>query len=96
MAAAKLKLRDGYNVKVYSLVMTTREKIQERIAEMDEAVLPELLEHIDRFEKRRRTLPEEFFSTLDAVHERNKDLSEEEAVALADEAVKWARQTRKP
>lgn len=72
--------------------MTTREKIQERIARMDEAVLPELLEHIDRFEKRRRKLPE-FFSTLDAVHERNQDLSEEEAMALVDEAVKWARQT---
>ena len=62
---------------------------------MDEAVLPELLEHINRFEKRRK-LPEEFFSTLDAVHERNQDLSEEEAMELADEAVKWARQTRKP
>ena len=29
--------------------MTTREKIQERIAKMDEAVLPELLEQIVHF-----------------------------------------------
>lgn len=76
--------------------MTVREEIQERIARMDDAVLPDLLEQLDRFEKRRRGLSQDFFNTLNKVHERNKDLSGEEALEIADEAVKWARQTREP
>ena len=76
--------------------MDIREQIQERIANMDEAVLPDLLEQLNRFEKRRRGLSQDFFDTLAKVHERNEDLSGDEAMALADEAVKWARQNRTP
>ena len=35
-----------------------------------------------------------FWDTVDAVQERNRDLSPEEAEALADEALDWARATR--
>ena len=35
-----------------------------------------------------------FWDTVDAVQERNQDLSPEEAEALADEALDWARATR--
>ena len=35
-----------------------------------------------------------FWETVEAVQERNKDLSPEEAQALADEAVAWARANR--
>lgn len=76
--------------------MTIREKIRERIAGIDEAALPDLLEQIDRFEKRRRSLSPDFLSTLGEVQRRNDDLSEEEALDLATEAVRWARQPRKP
>ena len=76
--------------------MTLREEIQERIAKIDDAALPDLLEQPDRFEKRRRGFSQEFFDTLNRVHERNKDLSGEEAMELADEAVRWARQNREP
>ena len=74
--------------------MTLREEIQERIAKIDDAALPDLLDQLDRFEKRRRGFSQEFFDTLDRVHERNKDLSGEEAMEMADEAVRWARQNR--
>ena len=74
--------------------MTTREAIRERIDQMDDAALPDLLEQIDRFERRRRDLSPEFFRALDAVHERNRDLSDEDALKLATDAVTWARQTR--
>ena len=74
--------------------MTLREEIQERIAKIDDAALPDLLEQLDRFEKRRRNFSREFFDTLNKVHERNKDLSGEEAMEIADEAVRWARQNR--
>ncbi len=74
--------------------MTTREEIRERIAQMDDAALPDLLEQIDRFERRRRDLSPEFFRVLGAVHERNRDLSDEDALKLATDAVTWARQTR--
>lgn len=42
-------------------------------------------------EKFRRGL---FWDTLDLVNEQNRDLTEEEADALANEAVDWARATR--
>ena len=35
-----------------------------------------------------------FWDTVDAVQERNQDFSPEEAEALADEALDWARATR--
>ena len=35
-----------------------------------------------------------FWDTVDTVQERNRDLSPEEAEALADEALDWARATR--
>lgn len=76
--------------------MTTREEIRERIDQIDDAALPDLLEQIDRFERRRRDLSLEFFEALDAVHERNRDLSDEDALKLATDAVKWATQTRDP
>jgi hypothetical protein len=74
--------------------MTTREEIRERIAKMDDAALPDLLEQIDRFERRRRDLSPEFFRALSTVHERNRDLSDEDALKLATDAVTWTRQTR--
>lgn len=75
----------------YLWIMTTREKIAERIANLDDAALPDLLEEITRFERRRRDVGPEFFSTLEEVYSRNDDLSEDEAMALATEAVRWAR-----
>ena len=35
-----------------------------------------------------------FWDTVDTVQEQNRDLSPEEAEALADEALDWARATR--
>lgn len=71
--------------------MTTRKKRAERIANLDDAALDGLLEETTRFE-RRQGLGPEFFSTLAAVYRRNDDLSEDEAMAMATEAVRWARQ----
>ncbi len=39
---------------------------------------------------------EEFVRLLDEQAERNRDLSEEEAMALANEAVAWARKQLRP
>lgn len=72
--------------------MTTHEKIAERIANLDDEALDDLLEEITRFERRRQGVEPEFFSTLEAVHSCNDDLSEDEAMALATEAVRWTRQ----
>ncbi len=74
--------------------MTTREEIRERIAKIDDTALPDLLEQIERFERRRRRLAPEFLETLNNVQQRNRDLSEDEAMELAMEAMRWARQTR--
>lgn len=72
--------------------MTAREKIAERIANLDGAALDDLLEEITRFERWRQGAGPEFFSMLEEMHSRNDDLSEDEARALATEAVLWARQ----
>jgi len=76
--------------------VATREEIYERIAGMDDAALPDLLEQLNRFERRRQGLSSKFFDTLGNVQQRNRDLSEDEAMGLATEAVRWARRTREP
>ncbi len=73
--------------------MTIREEIQERIAKLDDAALPALLEQLERFEKRGR-FSHEFFDALASAHARNKDLSGDDALRLATEAVNADRQSR--
>jgi len=72
--------------------MTAREKVLERIANMDDAALAELLNQIERVERSRNRFSKEFFDALSTVHERNKDLSGEEALQIATEAVNSNRQ----
>ena len=73
--------------------MTLREEIQERIAKLDDAVLPDLLEQLERLEKQPR-FSQDFFDALTSAHERNKDLSGEDALKIATEAVNADRQRR--
>ncbi|MEM7738460.1 MAG: hypothetical protein AAF267_22005 [Deinococcota bacterium] len=74
--------------------MTLREQIQARIAELDEAVLPDVMRELDLLEERlSREFPQDFLDMLAQVRERNSDLSPEEAEELANEAVAWARKT---
>ena len=76
--------------------MTLREQIRERIDKLDEAALSDVMRELDFIEERRsRDFPEGFLETVRRVRERNKDLDPEEADNLADEAVTWARQTRR-
>ena len=72
--------------------MTVREQVQERIAKMDEGALERVLAEIDRIEQNRRRFSPEFFAALDTIHERNSDLSGEEALEIATEAVNESRQ----
>lgn len=79
----------------YSRIMSVREQVQERIDKMDEAALESVLEQIERIEKSRSRFSPEFFDALNASHERNKDLSGEEALEIASEAVNESRQKRR-
>lgn len=73
--------------------MTLRDQIHEQVDELDEAVLPILLKELERVKARVR-FSQEFWDTLHASHERNKDLTGEEALKIATEAVKADRQSR--
>ena len=75
--------------------MTLREKAHERIDQMDDAALFKLIEQLDAIEQEDTVFSKEFKNTLKTVHERNKDLSGEEALKLATEAVKAHRQERR-
>lgn len=76
--------------------MTVKEKIFQRIEQMDETDLPALLREIEDFERRMKSdFPSEFLDTVTRIHERNEDLSPDDAARLADDAVEWARRTRK-
>ena len=83
MAETVRRFVDRPQENAYPWSMTTREQIRERIDKIDDAALPDLLEQIERFERRRRELSPEFFAALEAVHERNRDLSDEDALKLA-------------
>ncbi|MGL4608097.1 MAG: hypothetical protein ACRCYY_00200 [Trueperaceae bacterium] len=73
--------------------MTLREEIQQRIANMDDAVLPEVLRELDFLEQRRnRDFPEDFLSMMHTPN--NKRLTSEEALKIATEAVHADRQNR--
>lgn len=76
--------------------MTTRKEIYERIADLGDTSLSALLAQIERFKRRRQGVSPEFWATLDEVHDRNRDLGEDDALALAAEAVGWARRSRNP
>ena len=76
--------------------MTLREQIRKRIDKLDDEALPDVMRELDFIEERQsRDFPEVFLSMVRRVRERSRDLSPEEADELADEAVKWARQTRR-
>ena len=75
--------------------MDLREEIHERIDQLDDAVLPDVIRELNAMQERReRDFPPEFLDMVRQVRERNKDLSEDEAADLANDAVKWARQSR--
>jgi hypothetical protein len=69
--------------------MTLREQIQARIANLDDAVLPEVMRELDLLEERLNLeFPQDFLDMVANVRERNSDLSPEEALDIATEAVK--------
>ncbi len=75
--------------------MDLRAEIHERIDQLDDAVLPEVVRELDALQERReRDFPPEFLDMVKRVRERNLDLNEDEAANLANDAVKWARQSR--
>jgi hypothetical protein len=73
--------------------MNLREEIQKRISNMDDAVLPELLKELDAFEKRGRRRERFSKDFLDRTETpKNNDLTGEEALKIATEAVNADRQ----
>lgn len=70
--------------------MTLREEVHERIDQLDDASLPKLMEQLEILEQ--DTGSKEFSDALNNAHERNKDLSGEDALKIATEAVKAHRQ----
>ena len=75
--------------------MDLREEVHNRIDQLDDAALPDVIRELDALKERRaRNFPPEFLDMVEKVRERNSDLSTEEADKLAQDAVKWARQTR--
>lgn len=74
--------------------MTLREKIQDRIAELDDAALPEVMLELDLLEERRsRKFPQDFLDMLQS--EKDNGLTGEEAMSIATQAVKADRQSRR-
>ncbi len=72
--------------------MTLREEIQARIAKLPDAVLPDVLLDIEAIEERQnRTFSQEFIDFVNREPQPD-DLSDEEAMELATEAVKAYRQ----
>lgn len=75
--------------------MTIREQIQERIAKLDEAVLPAVLRELDFLEERhKREFSQEFLEMMNTP--TNNTMTGEEALKLATEAVKEVRQEQHP
>jgi hypothetical protein len=73
--------------------MTLREEIQQRIANMDDAVLPDVLRELDFLEQRRnREFPQDFLDMMQTP--KNNGLTGEEALKIATEAVNADRQNR--
>ncbi|MEM6429878.1 MAG: hypothetical protein AAF708_11600 [Deinococcota bacterium] len=67
--------------------MTLREQIQARIAELDDAVLPDVMRELDLLEERlNREFPQDFVDMMN--RPKDNGLSGEEALAIATEAVK--------
>lgn len=74
--------------------MTIREQIQERIAKMDDAMLPAVLRELNFLEERhKREFPQDFLEMMTTP--RNPDLTGDEALEFATQAVKEARQDRR-
>ena len=72
--------------------MTLREEIQARIAKLPDAVLPDVLLDLEAIEARQnRTFSQEFIDLVNREPQPD-DLSDEEAMELATEAVKAYRQ----
>ena len=72
--------------------MTLREKIQARIARLPDAVLPDVLLDIEAVEARQNRRFSEVFVDLVNREPQPDDLSDEEAMELATEAVNAYRQ----
>ncbi len=68
--------------------MTLREEIQARIAKLDDAVLPNVLLDLEAIEARQNRKFSQAFSDLMNREPQADDLSGDEAMALATEAVK--------
>lgn len=72
--------------------MTLREEIQTRIAKLPDAVLPDVLLDLEAIEERHnRNFSQEFIDFVNREPQPD-DLSDEEAMELATEAVKAYRQ----
>lgn len=75
--------------------MTLREEIQARIAELDDAVLPDVLLDLKAIEARQnREFPQDFIALMNR-EPRSDDLCGDEALELATEAVKAHRQDQR-
>ena len=75
--------------------MTLREEIQARIAELDDAVLPDVLLDLKALEARQnREFPQDFIEMMNR-EPLPDDLSGEEALKIATEAVKAYRKERR-
>ncbi len=75
--------------------MTLREEIQARIAKLDDAVLPDVLLDLKAIEARRNREFSQDFIDMMSCEPRPDDLSGEEALEIATEAVKTHRQERR-
>jgi len=76
--------------------MNLREEIQERIAKLDEAVLPDVMRELNFIEERRnREFSQKFLDTVQAIKERNKDVDPDELLRDITEAVNADRQKRR-
>lgn len=75
--------------------MTLREKIHERIDNIDDAQLPKLLKQLERFEKHGR-FSDDFWEALHSARERNKDDDPDDILREVTEVVNTDRQSRRP
>ena len=74
--------------------MTLREEIQERISKLDDAMLADLLLDLKALEARRKDeFPRDFLDMLS--DDRNNDLTGEEAMEIATEAVEADRRSHR-
>lgn len=72
--------------------MTLREEIQARIAKLPDAVLPDVLLDLEAIEERQNRTFSQAFIDLVNREPQPDDLSDEEAMELATEALKAYRQ----